>query len=177
MKNLWISSICFLLCIASFKANAQLDTLSIETRPKNIISANFLGNMSIFSVHGERLITSKGKNLFSAKLGFGINEEICILWCDDTRIKYNVLSGHLSYLASANDRLFFEFGIGTSTLFNNSQQGLVSSYIYPTAAIRLLPLRSDRFTLRLMGMLPIPLHSNHVNFLISPLGIELGLAF
>ena len=150
-----------------------------ETRPKNDVSINLLGDASLFSFGYERLLIASPNFLLTGKLGLGYNQEglpsvtfclspPCELGPSERFEKYITLPHHLTANFGA-EKKFLEIGIG-GTIFSG---GYVP---YVIAGFRLHPLVSDKLSLRIFAQRRF-FFKNTSDIIFIPLGMSFGLAF
>lgn len=155
-----------------------------ETRPRNDLSINLLGDASIISLSYERVLLHSSNyfiagifspNFFLAgKLGLGYGVEGISLGCfsppcleSPPEKKYLTLPHHLT-ANIGNGKKFFEFGVG-GTFFNG---GYIS---YATVGFRVHPLVSEGLSFRIFLQRRFLREPSPLDFL--PLGMSFGFAF
>ena len=166
MKYNLLISMAFLL---PFWGYAQKE-LPPDARPLNSIYINFLGVASIVSANYERILVSRDNFMLAAKMGVGINEEFCILWCNDDLIQFTTYP--VSLTANwGRGRNFFELGLG-GTFINQPEKNM----IYPVVGYRLYPLTSKRVQFRFYFNI-WPVNGSPEYILFIPIGFSSGLSF
>lgn len=140
----------------------------------NSLQFNFAGDASMFALQYDRLYPVGRSLKWSAKLGFGVNEEfdLCI-WgnCDEPET-YITLPHHFTAIIGSG-RHTLELGLGGTLLIGNTTQPY---FFYPMFGYRLLALESKRFTMRVFVQAPLSGFSTD-DILFSPIGLSLGFGF
>jgi hypothetical protein len=172
--------ICFILSTSGV-LYAQHPAEHIDSRPKNSIHLNLLGDASIISANYERLFVVRPKFIISSKLGLGYNEEfrICFGPCVYPPEKYTTIPHHITGNVGKRQH-FFEFGIGGTKIIGNTSQPYL---LYSIVGYRILPLSSKR--LNFSGFILVPysglengefyLELDYIFFI--PFGFSLGVSF
>lgn len=175
MKTKLITTILALCGLLGF---AQPTADLSETRPKNDIGINLLGDASLFSFSYERLLIVSSNFLLTGKLGLGYNQEglpsitfclspPCELGPSERFEKYVTLPHHLTANFGA-EKKFLELGIG-GTIFSG---GYVP---YVIAGFRVHPLVSDKLSFRIFAQRRFFI-KNTADIIFIPLGLSFGVA-
>jgi hypothetical protein len=164
-----------LLILSKSILYAQKAEERMDNRPSNNIHINILGDASWISINYERRFLVRAAYFFTAKLGYGYNEEfqICI-WdnaCSSNHT-YITVPHHIT-VNVGNGRHFLEAGIGGTAILGNTDQNYL---IYPILGYRLHPLRKNKINFRIYGEVPFSgLLTEDILFI--PFGMSLGFCF
>lgn len=144
-----------------------------ETRPRNDVSINLMGDASILSVNYERLLVVSPNFLLAGKFGLGFNKEDLFTFClsppcELSPIKtYFTLPHHLTANMGGNKK-FMEIGIG-GTIYGG---GYV---LYGTGGFRIQPLESEKLVFRIFLQRRI-FQASSSDIIFIPFGLSLGVA-
>ena len=151
-----------------------------ETRPKNDISINLLGDASLFSFSYEKLFIVSPNFLLTGKLGLGYNQEGLLssfTFClsppcapsPPTKFEKYVTLPHQLTANFGAGKNFLELGIG-GTIFSG---GYVP---YVIAGFRVHPLVSDKLSFRIFVQRRFFLKDT-AGIIFIPFGMSFGVAF
>lgn len=173
MNKFRASASIFFLVIFFNSMKAQEPENNKRTRPKNNVSLNVLGDVTLISGNYERIIPIAPQIMIIGKIGLGYNENI-LRWLDKfiPANRYFTISGHLT-ANFGKERLFLEFGAGNTYL---TRDGRNINVIYPVIGFRMLPTEPDRISFRIFFYLPRTVLGIS-EFTATPLGFNFGYSF
>lgn len=144
-----------------------------ETRPRNDVSVNLMGDASILSINYERLLVVLPNFLLAGKFGLGFNKEdlfsFCLsATCESSPIKTYVTLPHHLTANMGGKKKFMEFGLG-GTIYGG---GYV---FYGTGGFRIQPLESEKVVFRIF-LQRLIFQTSSSDIIFSPFGLSLGVA-
>lgn len=161
-----------LFLLISITLNAQEPDDIKKIRPRNNISLNVLGDVTLLSGNYERILPLTPNILMAAKIGIGYNLDIEAVWADYSRKdNYFAVPMHLS-TNFGKERLFLELGYGYTYLRNTKESTFAH---YPLIGFRMLPTEKERCSFRMFFYLPLNFLPE--NYFFIPLGFNFGYAF
>lgn len=145
------------------------------TRPLNTIALNLYGDASVLSIRYERLFPVSNWIFITGNTGIGFDEPTLgyTMGYNTPPDQYMVTFPHQVTCNIGGGRHFFEFGLGGSFLFQESD---TQYFLYPVAGYRMQPLRSDRLNIRLFGVVPFS-GTGDEKMIINPVGVSIGFCF
>lgn len=151
---------------------AQDPTELVDSRPKNGLYLNFLGDGSALSVNYERLFFLRQDFIISGKLGLGFNEEfqMCLGGCNSVPEQFTTIPHHVTG-NYGKGKHFFEFGFGATYASSIATRYYL---VYPMIGYRLLPLMTNKLSFRIFGQIPFS-GLESTSFIFSPIGLSLGV--
>jgi hypothetical protein len=150
----------------------------------NNLSVSLCGDASILSFHYERLRFIGPSVFLTGDLGIGFNQAtLRYLFGYPCSPEYYFISLPHHITTNVGKRIhFFEFGIGGSLIFLDTEHDYFSTvitdrnyFIYPVFGYRIQPLQSNRMHFRIYGIIPFSGY-DHGEIHFSPLGISLGIS-
>ena len=143
-------------------------------RPLNNLYINLFGDASLFSFNYERLFPLGSTLVISGKAGIGYNEalRICIWGICPPPNGFATIPHHIT-VNWGKGYNFFEFGLGGTSIIGNTNQHY---FLYTILGYRLMPLRSNKTSFRIFGILPFSGFSSD-DIILFPFGISLGVNF
>lgn len=145
-----------------------------ETRPRQNISLNILGDVSIISLNFESLFRVKEKSFLSGKVGIGYNHEIISTgWFSlPLFIPLATIPHHFTF-NYGKKKHFIELGAGGTLLVNGGNGYYIS---YPIIGYRFQPEKPKRMNFRINSQFPIIDYSGSD---IDPIavGLSAGVCF
>ena len=182
---MYFSRLILLLCFFGIEIKAQEKSISqiekiqsVEDRPLNNISLNFLGDASKISINYEKQFLVGESFILTTKFGLGYNQEfrLCLFGsCSSPSKNYLTIPHHFT-ANLGNRRSFFEFGLGGTILYGETSEPYI---LYPIIGYRFLPLQSNKINFRLY-FLPPPYADGpygHPDILFFIVGGSLGISF
>ncbi len=170
MKYL-IILIIIILCNFGLVGQEHYETIE---RPKNNISAGFMGDVSFYSFTYERYRLLRPDLILNSKIGLGYNFDLKFCFFSNECIEYDYLTLPIHVTANfGREKYFLECGLGSTFVYNTIESYL---FIYPILGVRFIPLRSKRISFRVFGQMPIPIGRKNYIFAL-PLGVNLGFSF
>ena len=176
-----LSLLCFFVTQvkAQEKSISQIEKIqSVEDRPLNNISLNFLGDASQISINYEKQYLVGKSYILSTRVGLGYNQEFCLsFWgvsCSPVK-DYLTIPHHFTANIGKR-RSFFEFGLGGTILYGETSDPYI---LYPIIGYRFLPLQSNKINFRLY-FLPPPFEDGplgHTDIYFYIVGGSLGISF
>ena len=174
-----------LLCFFGIEIKAQEKSIfqiekiqSVDDRPLNNISLSFLGDASKVSINYEKQFLVAESFILTTKFGLGYNHEfrICLFGPCSSPLKYYLTIPHHFTANLGKRRSFFEFGLGGTRLYGETNDPYI---LYPIIGYRFLPLQSNKINFRLYFLTPPfedgPLGHPDIYFYI--VGGSLGISF
>ena len=171
MRRLIIFFVLMTFCSITIAQHTDTDTIG---RRLNGIHLNFLGDISLFSLHYERSFPINAELFLTAKFGIGQNQEfeICFSGSCGPRDKYLTIPHHVTANLGSG-RLHFEGGIGATFVSGNQEQAYL---VYPILGLRLVPRNPKKVIFRLFAC-PASVEPDELDIIVPPIGLSFGLGF
>jgi hypothetical protein len=150
-------------------AQNKIDTT--DTRPRNNIYVNLLGDASIMSINYERLFLINPCFFLAGKFGLGYNEKFQLSFFGKSTTSpepYITIPFHITS-NFGKGRHFFEFGLG-GTIINKND------CLYPILGYRFQPIKSGDISFRIFGSIPFSGNEPN-NIFFIPFGLSVGVSF
>jgi hypothetical protein len=170
MKKTALGVAFFILLSSILPAQGQ----AYRSRPVHNLALNFLGDISLVSIHYENVLEFSPTFFLTGKLGVGYNSDL-----DPTGFMgyevvetFTTIPHHLTL--NVGQRIhFFEFGLGGTFLLGEFCQGYD---LYPIVGYRIYPLRTNRFNFRVFLLYPLTGLGWDIG-VVSPVGLSTGFCF
>ena len=158
---------------------------SVDDRPLNNISLNFLGDATKMSINYEKQFLVAESFILTTKFGLGYNHEfrICLFGPCSSPLKYYLTIPHHFTANLGKRRSFFEFGLGGTILSGETSEPYI---LYGIIGYRFLPFHSNKFNFRIYLQPPIPIKElekpvdndfPHPDIRYFPVGVSAGISF
>lgn len=145
-------------------------------RHQNEVYVSFIGEASIISINYENKFINYKNAFVGAKIGIGYNEsfEICINGPCNSKHKQFVTVPHEITLNLGSQKNYFEFGLGSTLVINDSTNDYLPFFI---VGYRYQPRVKNKLMFKVFANIRLTSENTNERYWVIPIGISLGYGF